>query len=67
MPRSTPWLALSQSVRWVQGLGVGGGEGSVAAPVQWKGLGAHSLVLTWSAGHSGEGGGAGTGFSPRPL
>lgn len=67
VPRSTPRLALPQSVHWVGGLGVGGSKGSVAAPVQWGGLEAHSLVLTWSAGHRGEGGGAGAGFSPRPL
>lgn len=67
VPRSTLWPALPQSVRWVGELGVGGAEGSVAEPVQWRGLGAHSLVLTWSAGHRGEGGGADAGFSPRPL
>lgn len=65
--QGTPWLALPQSVRWEGGAWCWGGEGSVAAPVQWRGLGAHSLVLTWSAGHRGEGGGADGGFSPRPL
>lgn len=62
MARPSPECALGAGA-W----GGGGCEGSVAAPVRWEGLGAHSLVLTWSAGHSGEGGGAGAGFSPRPL